>query len=195
MGYWYRPQSYKKSCKFASYMITANEKYREDLTAYLLEVATGNGYLKGTLLSTPDLDEAWQRYATSFYPEAVREFNGYPEYCLACAGYLGMAVAHLWDQDWPKYMDAPYSFFQSSRGFDDMDDYITGHILKENRQSVAAMQSLSAETYHFLMKSGAEAGTAEAYRFFLISIEVMYKVGAASELNRLGYKFEKVNLV
>ena len=81
-------------------MSTTNEKYREDLTAYLLEVATGNGYLKGTLLHTPDLDEAWQRYAPSFYGDAVREFNGYPEYCLACAGYLGMAVAHLWDKDW-----------------------------------------------------------------------------------------------
>lgn len=176
-------------------MNTADDQYCEDLTAYLLEVATGNGYLKGTLLSTPDLDEAWQRYATSFYPEAVKEFNHYPEYCLACAGYLGMAVAHLWDKDWPKYKDAPYSFFQSERGFDDMDDYITDNLLKENRQCVAAMQSLSAETYHFLLKSGAEAGTAEAYRFFLISVEVMYKVSAAIELNRLGYKFEKVNLV
>lgn len=47
------------------------------------------------------------------------------------------------------------------------------------------MQSLSAETCHFQMKSGAEAGTAKAYRFFLISVEVMCK---------LGYKFEKVNL-
>ena len=45
-----------------------------------------------------------------------------------------------------------------------------------------------------LMKSGAEPGTAEAYRFFLISIELMYKFGAAIWLNRLGYKFEKVNL-
>ena len=41
-----------------------------------------------------------------------------------------------------------------------MDDHITGSILKENTHSVAAMQSLSAETYHFQMKSGAEAGTA-----------------------------------
>lgn len=72
-------------------MSTTNEKYREDLTAYLLEVASGNGYLKGTLLNTPDL--------------------------------------------------------------------------------------------------------AEAYRFFLISVEVMYKMGAAIWLNKLGYKFEKVNLV
>ena len=181
--------------KFAADMSTTNEKYREDLTAYLLEVATGSGYLKGTLLNTPDLDEAWQRYAPSFYGDAVREFNAYPEYCLACAGYLGMAVAHLWDKDWPKYMDTPYSFFQSDRGFDDMDDCITGNILKEGKYSVAAMHSLSAEAYHFLMKSGAEAGTAEAYRFFLISVEVMYQLGVAIWLNKLGYKFEKVNLI
>ena len=161
--------------KFAADMSTTNEKYREDLTAYLLEVATGSGYLKGTLLNTPDLDEAWQRYAPSFYGDAVREFNAYPEYCLACAGYLGMAVAHLWDKDWPKYMDTPYSFFQSDRGFDDMDDFITGNILKEG--------------------NGAEAGTAEAYRFFLISVEVMYQLGVAIWLNKLGYKFERVNLV
>ncbi len=37
--------------------------------------------------------------------------------------------------------------------------------------------------------------SAEAYCFFLISVEVMYKMGAAIWLNRLGYKFEKVNLV
>ena len=48
-------------------------------------------------------------------------------------------TAYLWDKAWPKYKDAPYSFF-------------------------------------------------------LISIELMYKFGAAIWLNRLGYKFEKVNL-
>ena len=110
-------------------MSTAEEKFREDLTAHLLEVATGNGYLNGILLNTPDLDEAWQRYAPSFYPDAVREFNGYPEFCLACAGYLGMAVAHLWDKDWTKYRETPYRFFQGERGFDDMDDHQRGKAL------------------------------------------------------------------
>ena len=42
-------------------MSTTNEKFREDLTTYLLEVATGNGYLKGTLLTTPDLDDNERR--------------------------------------------------------------------------------------------------------------------------------------
>ena len=40
--------------------------------------------------------------------------------------------------------------------------------------------------------AGAEPGTAEAYRLFLVSTEVMYKIGAAIELQHLGYKFEKI---
>ena len=168
------------------------EKYKEDLTQYLVDVCTGNGLLKGTLLSTPDIDTAWVRLAPSFYGDAVREFNHYPEFCLGCAGYLGMAIAFLWDADWARYAEVPYAFFQGERGFDDMDDHITADILKEGKHCVAAMQSLSAATYHFLMKSGAEAGTAEAYRLFLVSIEVLYKIGAAIELARLGYHFEKL---
>lgn len=72
-----------------------------------------------------------------------------------------MAVAHLWDEDWAKYQDCPYSYFHSERGFDNMDDYITGYILKESQLSVQAMQSCSAAAYHFLMKSGTEPGTTE----------------------------------
>jgi hypothetical protein len=175
-------------------MNTANEKYRDDLTAYLLKAATGKGYLKGVLLETSDLDDAWQTFAPSFIPDAVREFNAYPDYCLACAGYLGMAVALLWDRDWPKYRGVPYSFFQSGRGFDDMDDHITDNILKDRKHSVPAMQTCSANAYHFLMRECTEPGTAEAYQFFLVTVEVMFKIGAAIELGRLGYKYEKVNI-
>lgn len=173
-------------------MITAEQQYREDLTKCLLEVCTGDGFLEGTLLETPDLDEAWLRYAPSFYGDAVREFNGYPEYCLACAGYLGMAVALLWDKDWEKHKETPYSYFQGERRFDDMDDYITDNILKERKHSVQAMMACSSAAYNFLMKSGAEPGTAEAYRLFLVSTEVMFKIGSAIELHSLGYKFESL---
>lgn len=171
------------------------EKYKDELSAYLMESCTGSGLLKGTLLSSPDIDEAWLRYSPSFYGDAVRNFNGYPEYCLACAGYLGMAVAFLWDKDWARYMDSPYSFFQGERGFDDMDDHITDSVLKDRKHSVRAMQTVSANAYHFLMKESPEPGTAEAYRLFLATVENMYKIGAAIELCHLGYKFEKVNLV
>lgn len=170
------------------------EKYREDLSAYLLSSCTDAGLMKGTLLTSPDIDEAWVRLAPSYYGDAVRNFNSYPEFCLGCAGYLGMAVAFLWDKDWSRYMDVPYTYFQGERGFDDMDDHITDTILRDRKHSVPAMQSCAANAYHFLMRESPEPGTAEAYRMFLVTAEVMFKMGAAIELCRLGYKFEKVNL-
>ena len=185
----------EKLCIFAKIIMEQSiEKYREDLTQHLIEVSTGNGYLKGTLLNSPDIDQAWMRYAPSFFGDAVREFNKYPEFCLGCAGYLGMAVAYYWDKDWAKHGEEPYASFQGKRGFDDMDDHITDDILRDRKHSVPAMQSTAASAYHFLMRESPEPGTAEAYRMFLATVEVMFKMGAAIELCRLGYKFEKVNL-
>lgn len=168
------------------------DNYTENLTEFLLVVATGDGYLKGELLSSQDIDDAWMNYASAFYADAVHNFNDYPEFCLACAGYLGMAVAHLWDKDWLLYKDKPYSFFLGARGFDDMDDHITASILRETEHSVAAMESCSAAANHYLLKTGAEPGTAEAYRLFLKTTNVLYRIGAAIELCRLGYHLEKV---
>ena len=51
------------------------DKYREDLTSYLVASCTDAGLLKGMLLSSPDIDEAWQRYAPSFYGDAVGLFK------------------------------------------------------------------------------------------------------------------------
>jgi hypothetical protein len=75
-----------------------------------------------------------------------------------------------------------------------MDDHITDNILKDRKHSVPAMQTCSANAYHFLMRECTEPGTAEAYQFFLVTVEVMFKIGAAIELGRLGYKYEKVNI-
>ena len=167
------------------------EEYKDRLLDCLLRVCTSSGWLDGVLLETPDLDEAWLRYAPSFYGDAVRNFNAWPEFCLGCAGYLGMAVAALWDRDWERYKDVPYTYFLGKRGFDDMDDHITESILRETRLSRTSMQTCALQAYEFLMHEAAEPGTAEAYRLFLATVEVMYKIGAALELHRLGYKFEK----
>lgn len=161
------------------------------LTEHLLRVCTSEGYLEGTLLSSPDFEDAWERYAPAYYGDAVREFNAYPEFSLACAGYLGMAVAFLWDKDWPRYKDVPYSFFHGPRGFDDMDDHITGTILGECELSVKAMELCGTEAYHFLIKENPEPGTAEAYRMFIAGAQALYSIGAAIQLKRLGYRFEK----
>lgn len=168
------------------------EEYKDRLLQYLLGVCTSGGWLDGVLLETPDLDEAWLRYAPSFYGDAVRNFNAWPEFCLGCAGYLGMAVAALWDRDWERYKSVPYSYFLGKRGFDDMDDHIAESILFETKESRSAMQACALQAWDFLQRQASEPGTAEAYRLFLATVEVMYKIGAAVELHRQGYKFEKV---
>ena len=166
------------------------EQYKSGILQHLLGVCTDAGLLKGTLLATPDIDQAWVRYAPAFYGDAVSNFNSYPEFCLGCAGYLGMAVAKLWDQDWARYSEASYSIFQGERGFDDMDDHITSSILKDGKWSVDAMQMCAANAYHYLMRQCPEPGTADAYRMFLSTVEAMFKIGAAIQLHHLGYKFE-----
>ena len=48
--------------------------------------------------------------------------------------------------------------------------------------------------HHLMKKSTVERGTADAYRLFLTAMSVMYKIGEAIELQRLGYKFEKLKV-
>lgn len=175
-------------------MENKENNFAERLQEHLLQFCTSQGLLKGTLLATPDIDGTWERYAPSYYGDAVKEFNAYPEFSLGCAGYLGMAVAKLWDEDWERYANLPYSFFQGTRGFDDMDDYVLGTILSDKDFCLHAMQSCSVTAYNFIMKSGVEPGTAEAYRMVLEAMSAMFKTGAAIELCHLGYKYEKLSL-
>ncbi len=177
-------------CFYNSSMMT----YESQLNKYLLGHATQAGLLGGVLLDTPDIDEKWNEFADSFLADAVKEFNQYPEYVLACAGYLGMAVATLWDLDWEKYAGETYSFFQGENGFDDMDDYINDKIMGDPEYSVTAMQSCSAAAYHFLLHYDVEPGTVMAFKCFLSTVATMYKIGAAIRLHRLGYKFERVGV-
>lgn len=206
-------------------MNPASDTFQDRLLTHLLSVCSGAGYLDGVLLATPDIDAAWERLAPDYLGDAVREFNGYPEYTLACAGFLGMAVAHLWDTDLPRFQGCTFADFLGPRGFDDMDDFITGTLLLDPLPApapaapaapavpavsaapsasavstsaggplpgVAAMQTCAGEAYHFLMRENAEPGTAGAYRQFLATAEAMFRLGAAIELRRLGYKLVAV---
>ncbi|MCM1502062.1 MAG: hypothetical protein NC115_05280 [Bacteroidales bacterium] len=168
------------------------------LTSYMLKYCTDLGFLAGTLLNSEDIDSRWQDIAPEFCAEAVREFNSYPEFCLACAGFLGMAVAGLWDIDWERYSTRDYAFYKGPGGFDTMDEHILWKLLNlpkgspDEQAAVKKMQSCSTEMYHLLGKSSVERGTADAYRLFLSAMTVMFKTGEAIELYKLGYKFEKL---
>lgn len=168
------------------------------LTDYMLKFCTDLGFLQGTLLDSSDIDGKWQEIAPDFCAEAAKEFNGYPEFCLACAGFLGMAVASYWDFDWTRYGSRDYAFFRGPDGFDTMDEHILWKVLDmpagsaEEQATVKKMQSCSTEMYHLMSKSTVERGTADAYRMFLSAMSVMFRLGEAIELHRLGYKYEKL---
>ncbi|MBP5504472.1 MAG: hypothetical protein J6X89_00030 [Bacteroidales bacterium] len=146
---------------------------------------------------TPDFEQTWERIAPGFMPDAVREFNGYPEVVLAWAAYLGAAVACLWDRDWVKYKDCDYAFYCGERGFDYLDEHITEHILELKLDSPQAenlanfFRSKATEAHSMLLHSGVEPGTVEAYNSFTNALEAMYTLGASHILSQLGYKWQQ----
>ena len=144
---------------------------------------------------TPDFEQMWQRLAPDFTPDAVREFNGYPDVVLAWAAYLGAAVARGWDKDWNHCQKCGYDYFCGPRGFDYMDEHITEDILGYKLGSPEAValadffRSKATEAYGMLRHSGVEPGTVEAYHAVMEALYAMYTLGASHMLAKLGYKW------
>jgi len=166
-----------------------NTSFKERLQSRLFE---------GRLLQSPDIDQKWEEMAPDYYGDAIKEFNAYPEVVLAWAAYLGAAVAFCWDKDWTGYKDRGYSFYCGEKGFDYMDEHIAREIVgypegSEEEASLAeTMRRLAGDAYSFLRHEGLEPGSIDAYKAVLTAISVMYSVGAALMLRRLGYKLEAI---
>ena len=111
-----------------------------------------------------------------------------------------MAVAHRWDENWEQYASEPYANLHGEQGFDDMDEHIVQHILglsleDEAAQKIEDMMRRCANTaITFIRREDTEEQTTKAFYIFARTTRVMFRIGAAMELHRLGYKFEKVNL-
>lgn len=173
-------------------------KFEENLRVSLLRLATQRGALSGTLLETPDIEEFWDRIQAQYVADAVPQVASYPTVSVAWAAYLGMAVAQLWDADWEQFRESPYEQFYGSEGFDNMDDHIVRDLLMlplesdEARQLVQVVQSLAQETVSTIRHEQIEPQSPMAYYAFVRACRVMFIMGEAIQLKRLGYKFEKV---
>lgn len=160
----------------------------------LIKVCRNAGLLgDGELQSSQDIADKWDdEFLKEFTADAVVNFNDYPEATLAWAGFLGMAVANLWDKDWKEHAHDPYSSFYGSRGFDDMDENILWNVLhlkKEYGEKVSeCLNSCAAATLALIRHQGIEAQTAEGFFILVRAYSVIYEIGAALELHRLGYK-------
>ena len=66
----------------------------------LLKICRNQGMLENHLLQSDDINEKWNSYAPEYMAQSVKEIADYPTVAIAWAAYIGMAVAHRWDEDW-----------------------------------------------------------------------------------------------
>ena len=176
------------------------DTYEENLLREVLRMCTSLGMLDGELLASEDIDQKWKEWAPEYIAEALPEVNAYPDFAIACAGYAGMAVAHWWDTDWGRNHSAKYETLHGPRGFDDMDEHIVQNILGLQLDSIEAKQIMNIllccaqKDATFIQPEQIEHQTVKAFHIFARTVRVMYKIGSALELKRLGYKFQKVDI-
>lgn len=162
---------------------------RKDLHGYL----HGIGKLDGRLPECPDVEAKWEQIAKAYLPDGVREFNGYPTVSLGWMMYIGIAVAKFWDTEWEIYSNVSdlYVYIRDKRGYDNLDEYVRENVLMLSGDDYDAMEKLVGEcasrVYNMLRHSGMEAGTSEAFRAYVSCLHQLYLMGAAMQLNRMGY--------
>ena len=176
------------------------DTYEANLQREILKMCTSLGMLDGELLASEDIDLKWKEWAPEYIAVALPEVNSYPEFAIACAGYVGMAAAQWWDQDWGRHHSAKFETLYGPRKFDDMDEHIVQHILGLSLDSVEAKQIMNImlccaqKAVNFIRHEQIEHQTTKAFHIVARTVRVMYKIGAAIQLKRLGYKFHKVAL-
>ncbi len=176
------------------------DTYEENLQREILKMCTSLGMLDGELLGSEDIDQKWKEWAPEYIAEALPEVNSYPDFAIACAGYAGMAVAQWWDSDWGPHHNAAYESLHGERGFDDMDEHIVQKILGLELDSIEAKQIMNIllccaqKAESFIQHEEIEHQTVKAFHIFARTVKVMFRTGAALQLKRLGYKFQKVDL-
>lgn len=175
-------------------------RFEEKIQNELLRICTSRGMLGGVLLATDDVTERWEVLAPEYVADAVGQIADYPTVSVAWAGYLGLAVAHGWDTNWEACVRTSYQDYYGSQGFDDMDEHIVQHVLglslnsKEAKDLEAMIRSCAQAAVTLIRREQIEPQSAMAFHVFARAIKVMYRIGAALELKRLGYKFEEMQL-
>ncbi len=176
-------------------------RYEESLRTTLVKRLTDGKWLDGQLLTVEELNEKWRTSAPSYMADAVPEVAKYPLVAIAWAMYLGMGSAVLWDKEWSRYENEEdlHKLMTAPRGFDCMDEYITEILLchplgSEAAEKVENMVRSTAEVAQSLIrKEGIEAQSVMAFHIFARTTKVMFEVGVAVQLRRMGYNYVKVN--
>ena len=172
--------------------------FQERLERELLKICTDAGMLEGILLRSDDIDLKWKELAPEYIADGVKEIANYPTVSVAWAGYIGMAVACWWNRDWAKLKGQTYSVLLGPNGFDDMDDHIMKDILgllpygKQAQEITSIMQTCAQTAVTFIRQERIEPQSRRAFYVYARAVQVMFSIGAAIELHRLGYEMKKL---
>lgn len=165
----------------------------------LLTLATSYRMLDGVLLDGDDIEARWEALALDYVADAVSQINEYPAVAVAWAGYLGAAVAHQWDDAWDEHSSDAYKDYYGANGFDDMDEHILFDIIGLSPESEDAknfeelMRRLAYAALNFIRHEDISPQSPMAYYTFARTAKILYRIGAAVELKRLGYSKVKVD--
>lgn len=174
------------------------DRFEEKARKALLKLCTDYHTLNGKLLESQDITDYWHSIEANYMADAVPQIAEYPTVSVAWATYLGMAVAKLWDEDWIENCNTKYEQFYGDQGFDNMDDHILQDILNlpldsgEAKATVSMVQSLAYEAISLIRHEHIEPQSKMAFYAFSRMCNAMFSIGAAIQLQKLGYKFEKI---
>ena len=143
----------------------------------------------------------WPEVCTPYLGDAVPEIAKYPTVAIGWMGFVGLAIAQRWDSDWGVATEDPHALYPAllAQGFDALDDYVLDHVLAitdaEERAQLHQLVRTCAEAAHAaLRREGIEPQSPMAFHTYVRTLHVMYRLGIALQLHRLGYKFEKMDM-
>ena len=170
------------------------EKLRKDLHQFLLSMRE----VDERLPECPDVEEKWEEIAKSYIPDGIREFQDYPSASLGWMMYIGMAVAKMWDTEWEIYskIEDLYAYMRDKRGYDAMDEYVREEVLFRDDDYVVferLVGECASRVYNALMHQRFEPGTKDAFNGYVACLHQLYLMGAAMQLNRMGYHMTKMS--
>ncbi len=169
--------------------------FHDDVKGYLLSLKE----IDERLPETPDIDEQWAKAGRLFLADGMREFQNYPTVPFGWCMYMGMAIAKYWDEDWTLYskVENLYVYLRDKRGFDNMDDYIREKVLLLPSEASNQLQNIVGECgsrcYNLYCHLHPEPSSTDAFYAFVAGLHVCYRMGAAMQLKRMGYRMVKVN--
>lgn len=174
------------------------DKFELSLTDKLVQLCRSNGYMESVMPETADIDSLWLALAPEYLADAVEQVRDYPTVSVAWAAYMGMAIANGWDREWTETAKISYRSLYGERGFDDMDEYIVSKILgisldtPESRALEDIVRRCGELTVDLIRHEQVEPQSPMAYHIFVRASRAMYRIGAAIELKRLGYKMQAI---